>query len=87
MTFEEWWRELSLTDTKVNAKDIWEAGIKEGFDRMYRLYDILDVEFVVDALIDQSKGEYMIWDRLGIWNMYCEMRKQVHEEIKAKAVH
>lgn len=51
------------------------------------LYDILDVEFVVDALIDQSKGEYMIWDRLGIWNMYCEMRKQVHEEIKAKAVH
>ena len=51
------------------------------------LYDILDVEFVVDALIDQSKGEYMIWDRLGIWNMYCEMRKQVHEDIKAKAVH
>jgi hypothetical protein len=40
MTFEEWWRELSLTDTKVNAKDIWEAGIEEGFDRMYRLYDI-----------------------------------------------
>ena len=40
MTFEEWWRELSLTDTKVNAKDIWEAGIKEGFDRMYRVYDI-----------------------------------------------
>ena len=51
------------------------------------LYDILDVEFVVDALIDQSKGEYMIWDRLGIWNMYCEMRKQVHEESKAKGLH
>ena len=40
MTFEEWWSELSLTDTKVNAKDIWEAGVQEGIDRMYRLYDI-----------------------------------------------
>ena len=40
MTFEEWWSESSLTDTKVNAKDIWEAGVQEGIDRMYRLYDI-----------------------------------------------
>jgi len=48
MTFEEWynihdagcWILLKENGTKAALKDVWEAGIQEGIDRMYRLYDI-----------------------------------------------
>jgi hypothetical protein len=45
MTFEEWWEHfnsccpLDITDEET-AKWAWEAGIQEGIDRMYRLYNI-----------------------------------------------
>jgi len=41
MTFEEWWNETEQYDNHGDpVKDAWEAGIQEGIDRMYRLYDI-----------------------------------------------
>lgn len=52
-----------------------------------RLYDILDVPFFVDIIIDQTQGEYMIWDAESVWNMYCELRKEVAEEKKESEVH
>ena len=43
MTFEEWWavqsKPLSGT-TKEKVESAYEAGIQEGIDRMYTLYDI-----------------------------------------------
>jgi len=45
MTFEEWWGALKLpyvsfiTDKQM-AKEAWEAGIQEGINRMYLLYDM-----------------------------------------------
>jgi hypothetical protein len=39
MTFEEWFKHTAYTD-KDCAEDAYEAGIQEGIDRMYRLYDI-----------------------------------------------
>ena len=41
MTFEEWWEEqMQFLYAKEVAQGAWEAGIQEGVDRMYRLYDI-----------------------------------------------
>lgn len=48
MDFEEWWDEVGLDmwcdndDVLLSdlAKAAWEAGIQEGIDRIYRLYDI-----------------------------------------------
>ena len=43
MTFEEWLAEYPYevdVCVKSDMKEAWEAGIQEGIDRMYRLYDI-----------------------------------------------
>ena len=42
MTFEEWWeQQQAFTDEyKIPCELAWEAGIQEGIDRMYKLYDI-----------------------------------------------
>ena len=41
MNFEEWWNETEQYDNHGDpVKATWEAGIKEGIERMYRLYDI-----------------------------------------------
>ena len=41
MTFEEWWNETEQYDNHGDpVKAAYEAGIQEGIDRMYRLYDI-----------------------------------------------
>ena len=42
MDFEEWWNENKhcFASLKDDMKDAYEAGIQEGIDRMYRLYDI-----------------------------------------------
>lgn len=45
MTFEEWWDELNkdfpvIMIEEEMAQVAWEAGIQEGIDRMYKLYDI-----------------------------------------------
>ena len=41
MTFEEWWEDSVYPFTHEDcAKEAWEAGIQEGIDRMYKLYDI-----------------------------------------------
>jgi hypothetical protein len=37
MTFEEWWNSYVKAAT---FEEVWEAGIREGIDRMYTLYDI-----------------------------------------------
>ena len=39
MTFDEWWDSKCYTD-KDCAEEAWEAGIQEGIDRMYRMYDL-----------------------------------------------
>lgn len=51
------------------------------------LYDILDVEYVVDTLIASSANQNMIWDRQAVWEMYCEMRRLAHEERRNQEVH
>ena len=40
MTFEEWLETRPYVDIDDFLRDAWEAGIQEGIDRMYRLYDI-----------------------------------------------
>ena len=44
MTFEEWWKSYvkpaSIYTLEKTAEESWEAGIQEGIDRMYKLYDI-----------------------------------------------
>jgi hypothetical protein len=46
MTFDEWWkadiimRRSDVRSRYSKAKDAYEAGIQEGIQRMYRLYDI-----------------------------------------------
>jgi hypothetical protein len=46
MTFEEWWeadiatRKEDIRSRYSKAEAAYEAGIQEGIDRMYRLYDI-----------------------------------------------
>jgi hypothetical protein len=43
MTFEEWIADKIMSEgytTKTLAKAAYEAGIQEGIDRMYTLYDI-----------------------------------------------
>ena len=44
MTFEEWWESRGdswhWTEDILSAEQAWEAGIQEGIDRMYKLYDI-----------------------------------------------
>jgi len=47
MTFEEWWDDcMGWTEyepdprEKALAQAAWEAGMREGIDRMYTLYDI-----------------------------------------------
>jgi hypothetical protein len=45
MTFEEWWTQRETVAGCAlkgadNASAAYEAGIQEGIDRMYRLYDI-----------------------------------------------
>jgi hypothetical protein len=44
MSFEEWWKSYvkpaSIYTLEKTAEDAYEAGIQEGIDRMYRLYDI-----------------------------------------------
>ena len=45
MTFEEWWDSDISTDDVCKsrydkAEAAWEAGIQEGIDRMYRMYDL-----------------------------------------------
>jgi uncharacterized protein YfeS len=39
MTFEEWFNDTVYTDRDC-AEEAYEAGIQEGIQRMYRLYDI-----------------------------------------------
>lgn len=48
MTFEEWysvhqadcWALVKENGTRVALKAAWEAGVQEGINRMYLLYDI-----------------------------------------------
>ena len=40
MNFEEWLETRPYVDIDDFLRDAWEAGIQEGIDRMYRLYDI-----------------------------------------------
>lgn len=44
MTFEEWWKSYvkpaSIYTLEKTAEESWEAGIQEGIERMYKLYDI-----------------------------------------------
>ena len=40
MTFEEWFDKDDANYVEDLARAAWEAGIQEGIDRMYRLYDI-----------------------------------------------
>ena len=40
MTFEEWFDKDDANYVEDLARAAWEAGIKEGIERMYRLYDI-----------------------------------------------
>ena len=45
MTFEEWWADLNKDCPVIMVEEemselAYEAGIQEGIDRMYRLYDI-----------------------------------------------
>ena len=40
MTFEEWLETRPYVDIDEFLRDAWEAGVQEGIDRMYRLYDI-----------------------------------------------
>ena len=40
MTFEEWFDKDDANYVEDLARAAYEAGIQEGIDRMYRLYDI-----------------------------------------------
>ena len=44
MDFEGWWKKtypnINVPKDESYVKNAWEAGIQEGIDRMYRLYDI-----------------------------------------------
>ena len=40
MTFEEWLETRPYVDIDDFLRDAYEAGIQEGIDRMYTLYDI-----------------------------------------------
>ena len=40
MDFEEWFDKDDANYVEDLARAAYEAGIQEGFDRMYRLYDI-----------------------------------------------
>jgi hypothetical protein len=40
MNFEEWLETRPYVDIDDFLRDAWEAGIQEGIDRMYKLYDI-----------------------------------------------
>jgi hypothetical protein len=40
MTFEEWLETRPYVDIDDFLRDAYEAGVQEGIDRMYKLYDI-----------------------------------------------